>query len=667
MRSILNSIRALYSGPYQGALVVSFTLVAALTIGLGAWAISRTITEYLSAAMDEKVEEDIQWAEMFYQAKQTGLTQAANQLALSNTIHQYFREIDREDPQALAKVIEKLTVAIDDDTLEGNLTAAVLDPRGRVIAGAGAGGERVFGEVVPGGDWTEMGLIAAALETGEPISATTVIPVGVLMDAHLMEQARILLVETPQAEAQPYDEREGSAGLGIAAVSPVVEGDELVGAVVVFHLFNNDFTLVDAIKNSTRIDTVTIFFGDLRVSTNVMSDAGRRAVGTRVSDEVNQVVLQRGEGYVGKAFVVNEYYITRYEPLRDYQGNVIGILYVGARQQGFIDFVNSFRQRVALVSAITVLLTFVLATPVSRVITQPLKDLQALAAISREVAQGDLDARAPTTARGEVGQLAGSFNDMLDTLQAAQKQLLQSEKLASLGQLAAGVAHELNNPLATVLLFSDLLRKEEGLPEQFLMDLEVIVNETKRCKKIVSSLLDFARQHRVDAEAVDLNQLIRRVVAAESRLARYNRVIISLDLVQDLPLIQADPGQMQAAISNLMSNGADAMPEGGKLVIRTRKVNPSRIAIDVEDQGVGIPQEDQAKLYTPFFTTKPPGKGIGLGLSIVYGIVKMHRGDIRVDSQLSHGTKFTIELPVRLGRSDRDQGSVPNGGEELII
>jgi len=219
-----------------------------------------------------------------------------------------------------------------------------------------------------------------------------------------------------------------------------------------------------------------------------------------------------------------------------------------------------------------------------------------------------------------------------------------------------------------VLLFAEVLLRDNKFNDLHQTDLRTIVRETERCKTIVSSLLDFARQHQVDAAEINLNHLTRRVIELEKNQHRYDRVEIELNLDPQLPRIQADEAQIQAVISNLMTNAADAMPEGGKLIIRTRRAKDDQIIFEVEDEGEGITTEDQARLFTPFFTTKPLGKGVGLGLSIVYGIIKMHRGQISVQSKLSEGTTFTVQLPVRQPETDllisQDEGVI---GDETLI
>jgi signal transduction histidine kinase len=237
---------------------------------------------------------------------------------------------------------------------------------------------------------------------------------------------------------------------------------------------------------------------------------------------------------------------------------------------------------------------------------------------------------------------------MLDELQATHDQLVHSEKLASLGQLAAGVAHELNNPLATVLLYSDILLRECAPDDLKRADLAMIAGETKRCKGIVGSLLDFARQNQVDAHPTDLNAVIQAVIAVQAKQGAYTGIKVELALDPNLPKIEADHAQLQEVLVNLMTNAVDAMHAGGTLTVRTLRGPNGMVTLEVADTGAGIPPEHLGKLFTPFFTTKQVGQGTGLGLAIVYGIIKMHRGQINVRSQVGQGTIFTIQLPVKL-------------------
>jgi signal transduction histidine kinase len=412
---------------------------------------------------------------------------------------------------------------------------------------------------------------------------------------------------------------------------------------------------VDCIQEVAGVDTVTIFLGDLRVSTNVLDEAGRRAIGTRVSKEVFDQVLVSGEPFTGPAFVVNQWYITRYEPLYDHLGQVLGSLYVGAKQASFQQLVDSFRGQVWLVAGAAIFLAVLIAIPLAWSISRPLTDL---ARATREVAQGNWSVRVPAHGRGEMGTLARAFNTMVETLQETQERLVQKEKLASVGQLAAGVAHEINNPLGTVLLYADILHKET--PEdnqQQREDLQMIVREAMRCKVIVNDLLNFSRQNEVLAQEADLNDLLREMAEEVSQQDLYQQVKVVTDLEPDLPCIQADPFQLRQVFLNLMNNAAEAMPGGGRLSLRTRK-GPAAgyVTVEVQDTGVGISEENMKKLFTPFFTTKPIGRGTGLGLAIIYGIVKMHQGQINVRSQVGEGATFTVSLRERLpSRTEQDK------------
>jgi signal transduction histidine kinase len=228
----------------------------------------------------------------------------------------------------------------------------------------------------------------------------------------------------------------------------------------------------------------------------------------------------------------------------------------------------------------------------------------------------------------------------------------------------------LNNPLATILLYSETLTKEQAEDDPAQNDLKMIVSETKRCKRIVSDLLNFARQNQVVAQPTNIHAIIQTLLDMAPRRIKTVPVEFVTDLDSNLPTIEGDPSQLRQVLLNLMTNAVESMPEGGTVTVRTRKAPAGMITIEIQDTGVGIPPENLNKLFTPFFTTKPIGKGTGLGLAIVYGIIKMHRGQIHASSKVNEGTTFTITLPIHLPPPERGLAGnpppPPTGGEPLI-
>jgi two-component system NtrC family sensor kinase len=341
--------------------------------------------------------------------------------------------------------------------------------------------------------------------------------------------------------------------------------------------------------------------------------------------------------------VVNEWFITRYAPLLNSRGRVVGSLYVGARESSFLALVSNFNRQAALVAFICLLLAGVIAIPIARLIIKP---IDALVQANRRLAQGDMAVRVRATGKGELAGLGHSFNSMVETLDRTQQELVHKEKLASMGQLAAGVAHEINNPLGTILLFADTLSHEAGKNHAWGTDLKKIIDETHRCKRIVADLLNFARQQEMLTQEVDVHEILEQAIGSVSHQPSFDLVHVVRKFAPGLPKIQADPAQFMQVAINLLNNAAEAMPQGGTITIHTRLADAQTVEIAISDTGCGIPEENLKKLFTPFFTTKPGGKGTGLGLSIVYGIIKMHRGQIAVTSQVGGGTTFTIGLPL---------------------
>ncbi len=249
----------------------------------------------------------------------------------------------------------------------------------------------------------------------------------------------------------------------------------------------------------------------------------------------------------------------------------------------------------------------------------------------------------------------GIFTDLREKitmekeLQDTQVRLLQSEKMASLGSLAAGVAHEINNPLGGILIYASLLMEDfEASNDPRVQDLRKIVDEASRCREIVKSLLEFGRQTESRFEAMDINKAIVDGLFFLEKQVLFHDVKIVKHLDPSLPFVEGDPNQIKQVFMNMMVNAAEAMSEGGgTLTISTGSTpDAASIFISFQDEGTGIPPEIQSKIFDPFFTTKGVGKGTGLGLSTSYGIIQSHHGNIEVESQPGKGTTFTIYLPI---------------------
>jgi two-component system NtrC family sensor kinase len=253
-------------------------------------------------------------------------------------------------------------------------------------------------------------------------------------------------------------------------------------------------------------------------------------------------------------------------------------------------------------------------------------------------------------------QLEMKVKERTDQLNLANQELVQSDRLASLGQLAASVAHEINNPIAGVLTLSTLLQRiitDDGIPphriEEVKRYLSQVVNETGRVGRIVTDLLAFSRRSKPQRTNTNLNTIIRSTLSILDHKLKLMNVILDLRLAETLTPISCDAPQIQQVLINLIMNGAESMQSkgGGVLTLITRwNDEQQRVVLEVVDTGDGIPAEHLGKIFDPFFTTKEEGKGVGLGLAVVYGIIEAHKGDIEVTSTPGKGTMFIVSIPV---------------------
>ncbi len=649
---------AFFGGRLQSLLMVSFIFVAIVTAALNTVVISRVINDYLTSAQADRVSRDMDLATGLYQEKLKEVQAMGQRLGNDPQTIENLPAAISGSAAAQAAIDQVIGRKASTPAIGSSEFILILDKKGQILTGHVLLKDGRLSDRVPGGNWASLPIVADAMSSLQPVSGTEVIPASYLAGVGLSDQAHVALRQTAQSAPEPFDTREGSAGLALVSVHPLLNAEyELQGLAVTGYLFNNDIGFVDYLVNVAKIETSTVFLGDLRVATNVVDASGTRALGTRVSQTVYDPVLKNGENYFGRVFVVTDWYIGDYQPLRDHQGSVVGMLYVGARESAFQNLIDNFTSRVILIALVCIAVAGILAIPISRWIAQPVKQL---VNANRQLAGGDMNVRVEPYGEGELAMLGRSFNSMVETLSDTQQELLRKDKLASLGQLAAGVAHELNNPLGTILLYSDAMHRDAADNDPRREDLEMIIGEAQRCKIIVADLLDFARQHEVEAEEIDLNALLEEVVRKVSSQERFGQVQFEYRLDPKLPAIQADGAQLQQVFINLLNNSADAIAGAGTITLTTKPSGSQSVEVQVADSGSGMSPQSLAKLFTPFFTTKPAGKGTGLGLAIVYGIVKMHRGQIHVDSKLGHGTTMTITLPIRAPEGSSRRASNEN-------
>ncbi len=285
------------------------------------------------------------------------------------------------------------------------------------------------------------------------------------------------------------------------------------------------------------------------------------------------------------------------------------------------------------------------------VLNSIMKPLHALLAAIEEIAAGPalreirIDHAPP-----EIEALVNAFNRMQEAIRERrrlnQEKLLRSDRLAMIGQLAAGVAHEINNPLGSILLFTRLIMQQSPEDGKMRENLDRIEKETKRCHSIVQSLLDFARQREPNVEPVNVNELLDAILKFCEKQSLFQNIEVIRSFGAGLLLIQADQLQLQQVFMNIILNALDAMNGKGCLTLETADSDADgSIAIHISDTGCGIPPENINRIFDPFFTTKDVGRGTGLGLSVSYGIIQNHNGDISVSSTPGVGSRFTITLP----------------------
>jgi signal transduction histidine kinase len=474
--------------------------------------------------------------------------------------------------------------------------------------------------------------------------------------------------------------------LVIAERRDVVDHGRRVATVLGGIVLNGNLDLVDRINNVVYPEgalplgsrgTATLFLDDVRVSTNVRLFPNERAVGTRASPEVRDEVLTQGRTWLDRARVVNDWYMSGYEPILDHAGRRVGMLYVGYLEEPFRWAKWGILGVMCLIFVIGTVLTLFTGLRWAATIFRP---VERMAQTMRRVERGEHDARVGVLkSQDEIGRLAHQFDELLEkleenrvtlerwaqelehkvtartrelaqanqSLQATQRQLVQSERLAAIGQVTAAMAHEINNPVAVIQGNVDLIRELLGDHSRVIgAELGLLDQQVERMRTMVSHLLRAARpaEHPNEAEAIDLNEAVEESLVLSSHvLADPIRVVRDLRATRPVAF---DRQELQRLLVNLVSNAVQAMAEGGTLTLRTRDWAGTGAEagsqVEVVDTGSGIPPDIRDRLFLPQFTTRKDGKGLGLWISLA--LVERHGGTIEVEDAPGGGALFRVRL-----------------------
>ncbi len=521
---------------------------------------------------------------------------------------------------------------------------------GRVVAGAQPMSSTVRW------DWP---IITAALK-GSSGAVIDIFNSGDLLalSPQLAHRARIELVPTP--DAAPTNRTQETSGLVVhsAGAFKLPDGEQaaLVGGI----LLNRNLAFIDTINDLVFHNgglpegsrgTATLFLGDVRISTNVRLFQGDRALGTRVSAPVERAVLGQGRTWLGEAFVVNDWYMSAYQTILDSYGRRVGMLYVGFLQKPFTEAKRDTLLAIAIAFLVAVAATVPLFLRWAGEIFRP---LERMTGTIERVEGGDLGARTgDIQSKDEIGRVALHLNQLLDRLQDRDKeltkQLIMSEKLAAIGEISAGVAHEINNPIAVVQGNLEVIRALMGdQADAAKTEFRLIDEQLRRVAEMVTRLLRFAKpqEYAGHSEPYDVADVIADALPLVRHLLDRSRITVEKESHASR-LILMNRTELQQVLVNLIVNAVHAMSAGGRLTLRTFDAEEGGrpgVLIEVADTGAGMVSEVLERIFDPFFTTKGR-EGTGLGLSISQMLVTRQGGKISAVSEPGQGTTFAVWLP----------------------
>ncbi len=527
-----------------------------------------------------------------------------------------------------------------------------------------------------GGESTAaLSFIQQALQSGQASGKILLDRIDLLqLNPELAERAEVF---APEQKQVPLEQR----GMFLVGATRLVDAQgRLLGCLAGGILLNNNLGLVDRIRTQVYgqehfegidIGSATIFLGRLRIATTVRLKNGERALGTWVSDEVAETVLQQGNPWLARAHVVNEWYLTAYEPITSENDKVLGALYVGMLEKPF----NALKGRsyMLLLSLLVVgcLLGGLLARLLARRLSRPVLEL---ATSAEKIAAGERELCLPKAGQDEIGHLTNAFAGMTSALKKSddelqslnrdlekkvrqrtaqleeksrqlikvQESLLRSEKLAAIGSLAAGVAHEINNPAAIIRGNIEILQMGLAADAPEREETREIIKQVERVSLITQNLLNFAGQQDLHQEQVLLKQLLEEILGQISHQQPLDQIQLNLEF-DELLAVPGDRERLRQVFTNIILNALQAMEGSGTLRL-TGTLSTNMVIVTISDSGPGIPDSLREKIFNPFFTTKR--QGTGLGLSVSYGIIQDHAGTLELVTGLSSGASFKVSLPL---------------------
>lgn len=509
----------------------------------------------------------------------------------------------------------------------------------------------------------------------------------------LAQQHRLPLIATPRARAT--DRSIEQRGMMIRALYPLKNSvGEVIAVLDGGVLLNGNFELVDSIRDLAygpgsllpgSIGTVTVFLDDVRISTNVPLRPGERALGTRVSNDVRTQVLDNGKVWIDRAFVVNDWYISAYEPILDMNGERVGMLYAGFLEKPFKKALWQALFLLILLFLFLMGLSIAVAIKGAKSIFKPLELMSAVIDATRA---GRVKRVGPVHSEDELGKLSHELDVMLDllrernqqihewagqledkvnertselqkknddlvrtisVLRETRQQLVIAEKLAALGELTAGFAHEINNPTAVILGNLEIIVDEIGqTADPVKGEIDLVIEQVYRIKDIINNLLQYASPDQYSSltppSAVDINIVIEHTMSLVQHLFKSQKFTLALNLNANIS-VKINPKELQQVLVNIIVNAVHAIEESGdKIAINSENWQDKGVLIQVIDNGPGMNKEQLGQIFDPFYSTKEQGKGSGLGLSVSYGIIRRYGGNISVESEPGQGTTFNVWL-----------------------